>query len=154
MNTLPQAQSVPWGEDKAHIAAQARRKFSAAQANDTQCKDLLAFVRAMPGWRPPPCRSKRVNGHISDGDSEWCYHPPFPFVGVEWLDMWLIETKPSAYDRAEAWTDHGQEISQRLKAIGFDFEIRGDVARIWGYYPRSLEDFPPLQSIARHCAAR
>ncbi|MDO4795826.1 MAG: hypothetical protein Q4A28_07820 [Brachymonas sp.] len=153
MNTLPQAQSVPVGEDKARIAAQARRKFSAALANDTQWNELLAFVRAMPDWRPP-YRSKWVNGHVSEWDSEWCYHLPCPFVGVEWFDMWLIEVKHSAYGQATVWTDHGPAIAQRLRGIGFDFEIRGDVARIWGYYPRSCEDLPPAQPIPRYLRAR
>ena len=146
MNTLPQAQSVPWGEDKARIAAQARRKFSAALANDARWNELLAFVRAMPDWRPPH-RSKWVNGRISARDSKWCHHPPFPFVGLEGFDMGLVEVKHAAYGQATVRTNHGP-------AIGLDFGIRRDVARLWNYSPRSYEDFPPAQPIARHLVVR
>ena len=34
-------------------------------------------------------------------------------------------------------------IVPELERIGFDFEVRDQVARIWGYLPRSYEDFPP-----------
>lgn len=39
--------------------------------------------------------------------------------------------------------DHTDEISQAIAQIGFEFEVRSDVLRIWGYLPKSYEDFPP-----------
>ena len=39
--------------------------------------------------------------------------------------------------------DHGVSIVPELARIGFDFEVRERVARIWGYFPRSYHGFPP-----------
>lgn len=32
---------------------------------------------------------------------------------------------------------------QIVEQIGLEFEVRADVLRIWGYLPKSYEDFPP-----------
>ncbi len=42
--------------------------------------------------------------------------------------------------------DHGDWILPKLAEIGFDFERRGDIVRIWGYLPRCTLDFPPAKS--------
>jgi len=44
---------------------------------------------------------------------------------------------------AEKIIDHGVWIVPELERIGFDFEVRDQVARIWGYLPRNYHDFPP-----------
>ncbi|WP_371868465.1 DUF6678 family protein [Telluria aromaticivorans] len=38
--------------------------------------------------------------------------------------------------------DHTDEISKVVEQIGFEFEVRGDVLRIWYYMPKSYEDLP------------
>jgi hypothetical protein len=100
-------------------------------------------VRSLEGWQPS-YRSKWVNGHVSGWDTEWYYHLPFPFVGVEWFDIGLHEHVRSGRLIAPAIIDHSEEITSVLAKIGFDFEVRDDVARIWGYFPKSYEDFPPV----------
>ncbi|XLZ71015.1 DUF6678 family protein [Massilia sp. SR12] len=100
---------------------------------------------------PPPIfcsdacyRSKSVTGFVSDWDVEWFYHLPFPFEFVEWFDIGLFEEGPFVgMLLPRIPIDHSREILPVLEKIGFDFEQRGDVVRIWGYLPRSYEDFPP-----------
>lgn len=84
--------------------------------------------------------SKRVSGW----DVEWFYHLPFPFASVEWFDIALYETIPAEGRLLKPRViDHTKDISNAVQAIGFEFEVRGDVLRIWGYLPKSYEDFPP-----------
>jgi hypothetical protein len=138
MNSYPMADAVPRGEEKEKVIAMARKKFAGALANDTKWNELLTFMRGLEGWQPS-YRSKWVNGYVSEWDVEWFYHLPFPFVGVEWLDIGLHE-RATAKQKA---IDHSALILGKLADIGFEFEAKGDVARIWGYYPKSYEDFPP-----------
>lgn len=145
MQSLPLADATPVGDDKEKIASQARRKFSGALANDTKWNEIIEYVRGFEGWRPS-YRSKWVNGHISGWDTEWSYHLPFPFVGVEWLDIGLHESIAKGRLIAPQIIDHSSAILEKLKEVGFDFEVKGDVVRIWGYYPKSYEDFPPSAS--------
>ncbi len=139
---LPMADALPKGIDKAKILSQVQKKFVGALANDTKWNELISFMRGLDGWRPS-YRSKWVNGHVSGWDVEWFYHLPFPFVGVEWIDLGLRE---QASVRHEA-IDHSTLVLSKLAEIGFEFEVRGDVARVWGYAPKSYEDFPPDASL-------
>ena len=142
MQSLPLADAVPQGQDKEKIAAQARRKFSGALANDSKWNALIEYVRSLEGWRPS-YRSKWINGHVSGWDTEWYYHLPFPFVGVEWFDIGLHQNIPTGLLLAPQIIDPSPAIIGKLQETGFDFEVKGDVVRIWGYYPKSYEDFPP-----------
>lgn len=64
--------------------------------------------------------------------------------GVEWFDIGLWQMAPSLGRLLPRTTiDHTEEISAVVARIGFEFEVRGDVLRIWGYLPKSYEDFPP-----------
>lgn len=142
MHALPFADSVPVGVDVEKIASQVRRKFSGTLANDTKWNELIHYVRGLEDWRPS-YRSKWINGHISDWDVEWFYHLPFPFVGVEWFDIGMYQELRLGRLIAPKIVDHSPTILGKLKGIGFDFESKGDVVRIWGYFPKSYEDFPP-----------
>lgn len=132
------ADAVPRGEEKEKVISMARRKFAGALANDTKWNELLTYMRGLEGWRPP-YRTKWVSGYVSGWDAEWFYHLPFPMVGVEWLDIGLYERARSG----QKPIDHSATILGKLAEIGFEFEAKGDVVRIWGYYPKSQEDFPP-----------
>ena len=112
-------------------------------SNNTRWNELISYFRERQGWRPS-YRSKSITGHISGWDVEWFYHLPFPFALVEWFDIGLFELLPGKGRLLpEQTVDHTSEISGVLRAIGFEFEICEDVARIWGYLPKSREDFPP-----------
>lgn len=142
LSELPMADAVPRGMNKAKIVSQARKKFAGALANDTKWNELISFVRGLSEWQPS-YRFKWVNGHISRWDVEWFYHLPFPFAGVEWIDMGLHERASIGHETV----DHSTLILSKLAEIGFEFEARGDVARVWGYAPKSYEDFPPDTSL-------
>jgi hypothetical protein len=111
-------------------------------ANNTKWNELLTFFRELDGWTPG-YRSKLVNGLISDWDVEWFCHLPFPFMSVEWLDVNLLEVIPIGTLVPPKVIDHSEPILTRLKEIGFEFEVREGIVRIWGYLPKSYEDFPP-----------
>lgn len=138
MSRCPMAGAVPRGLDKVKIGSQARQKFSGSLANNTKWNELLTFIREQDSWRPS-YRSKWVNGHVSAWDREWFYHLPFPFVGVEWFDIGLHERASAK----EGTIDHAALIVSKLAEIGFEFEVKDDVVRIWGYAPKPYEDFPP-----------
>lgn len=126
---------------KIHAAVAARNLASVA--NNTKWDELISYFRQLEGWRPS-YRSKWVTGYISEWDVEWFYHLPFPFAGVEWFDIGLWEAAPSQGTLlARTTIDHTEEISKVIAHIGFEFEVRADVLRIWGYLPKSYEDFPP-----------
>ncbi|MBJ9963715.1 hypothetical protein LGM43_07175 [Burkholderia seminalis] len=139
---LPMADALPRGIEKEKVLSRVRNKFSGALANDTKWNELISFMRGLDGWRPS-YRSKWVNGFVSEWDVEWFYHLPFPFVGVEWIDIGLHERASVSLETI----DHSGLILGKLAEIGFEFEARGDVARVWGYAPKSYEDFPPKASL-------
>ncbi|MEI8573183.1 hypothetical protein U737_05875 [Methylomonas sp. LW13] len=142
MRELPDATATPLGSNRDKIIFQAKCKYFGALANDTKWNELINYFRQKPGWRPS-YRSKWINGHISEWDSEWHYHLPFPFVGVEWFDIGLHQHEFMGHLTPPRIIDHSAEIASKLSSIGFDYEVKGDVARIWGYFPKSYEDFPP-----------
>jgi len=142
MSNLPSASAVPRGYDKEKVLAQVRGKYMGALANDTKWNELITFFRSRTSWRPS-YRSKWVSGHISEWDTEWHYHLPFPFVGVEWFDIGLHEHRSTGNLLSPEVVDHSDWIVERLAVIGFEFEVKGDMARIWGYSPKSYDDFPP-----------
>jgi len=143
MDELPHAGIEHDGATRKKIDAAVSARNLARASNNTRWDELIGYFRNQTGWRPS-YRSKSVTGCISGWDVEWFYHLPFPFASVEWFDIGLYE-----YVSAEGRLlqprviDHTEEISNLVQAIGFEFDARGDVLRIWGYLPRSYEDFPP-----------
>jgi hypothetical protein len=141
MHNFPLAGSgTPDDINKLRRVVQTRGLVGAA--NDTKWNELIAFARALEGWRPS-YRTKWIEGHISGWDVEWFYHLPIPFIGVEWLDISLIEQVHRGRLVAPEAIDHSAEILAVIKKIGFESEVRGDIVRIWGYLPKAFEDFPP-----------
>lgn len=138
MNAYPMANAVPINLDKEKVVAMARRHFSGALANDTKWNELITLVRSFDDWKPS-YRSKWVDGWISRWDTEWFYHLPFPFVGVEWFDIAL----PQQAEQHLQAIDYSALILSGLAQIGLEFEVQEGVVRIWGYAPKSYDDFPP-----------
>jgi hypothetical protein len=129
-------------KDKIHAWVMSRNLVGAA--NNTKWNELLDFFREESDWTP--CyRSKLVNGVISDWDVEWFCHLPFPFVGVEWFDIGVEEAIWVGMRVPRKLVDHSAPIVAKLQKIGFEFELREGVIRIWGYFPKCYEDFPPQQ---------
>ncbi|WP_288380800.1 DUF6678 family protein [uncultured Massilia sp.] len=118
----------------------AKRNLSRA-SNNTRWNELINHFRHSQERRPFYRFKTLDDDRISGWDSEWFYHLPFPFSTVEWFDIGL---KTKAGGRLLAPVDNTDEISRAVQNIGFEFEVRADVLRIWGYLPKSYEDFPGL----------
>ena len=113
-------------------------------ANNTKWNKLLNEMRQREDWRPS-YRYKSVGGYVSGWDTEWFYHLPFPFVGVEWFDIGMHQSVPQGALLDDRIIDHSTWILPLLDRIGFEHEWRQDVVRIWGYLPRAYDDFPPTE---------
>ncbi|QXI30561.1 DUF6678 family protein [Pseudomonas vanderleydeniana] len=143
MNELPKAGTGHDEKMRSKIRTAVTTRNLASAANNTRWDELIRHFRELDGWSPS-YRFKYVTGHISGWDVEWFYHLPFSFAGVEWFDIGLWQMAPSLGRLLPRTTiDHTEEISAVVARIGFEFEVRGDVLRIWGYLPKSYEDFPP-----------
>lgn len=143
MTDFPMADARQSDKNRKVIRAAVVTRNLASAANNTKWNELITHMRQRSEWRPS-YRSKSITGHISEWDVEWFYHLPFPFAYVEWLDIGLWQEAPSlGVLLPRAYIDHTQEISQVVSQIGFEFEVKADVMRIWGYLPKCYEDFPP-----------
>ena len=143
MDELPSAGTGYNDATRKKIDAVVAERNLARASNNSRWDELINHFRHINGWRPS-YRFKSVTGHISGWDVEWFYHLPFPFASVEWLDIGLWE-ESAAKERLLVPTkiDHTVEISRIVQEIGFEFDVKSDVLRIWGYVPKSYEDFPP-----------
>jgi hypothetical protein len=143
MDELPHAGIAQDNATREKIDAAVSARNLACASNNTRWDELISYFRNQTGWRPS-YRSKSVTGYISGWDVEWFYHLPFPFASVEWFDIGLYEGLPAEGRLLKPRViDHTEEISNVVQTIGFEFDVRDDVLRIWGYLPRSYEDFPP-----------
>lgn len=136
MNTLLNSGSAPKGVDLEKIKKTVIRRNLVGLANNTKWNELIDSVRSRKDWKPS-YRSKSVEGYVSGWDVEWCYHLPFPFVGVEWFDIGLQAT---SNELDTSW------IVNLVEGIGFEFEVRVDMLRIWGYGPKSYDYFGVLNA--------
>ena len=131
MDDLPQADAVPVGTDIEKLKRVISERSLGGLSNNTKWNELISSVRKRHEWKPS-YRSKYITGHISGWDTEWFYHLPFPFIGVEWFDISLLSNNKQSPD----W------LIPLVETIGFEFEVRGSILRIWGYAPKSYEEFP------------
>ncbi len=143
MQKLPMADAGSQnGNLKEKILKTVEQRQLVGAANNVKWNKLLTFMREREDWQPS-YRYKLVEGHTSNWDVEWCYHLPFPFVGVEWFDIGLHQNIRVGRLVDDKIVDHSEWITALLQEIRFEFEQAGDVVRIWGYLPKSYEDFPP-----------
>jgi hypothetical protein len=145
MNVYPMADACPEGVKERDVRAVAASRGLVGAANNTKWNELISYFRGMSDWRPS-YRSKSVEGYVSGWDVEWFYHLPFPFKGVQWLDIGLHPdggARPGMLLPRSAYIDHTDRFVSLLRQIGLEFEVREDVMRIWGYLPKCYEDFPP-----------
>jgi hypothetical protein len=146
MSTEPLAPSDMGTEaEKAKLRAVINRRGLGGLANTTKWNELLDFIRASDGWTPS-YRYKcidAVNGYIAPWDVEWWGHLPYPMIAVEWFDIGMHEPVHQGHLLPTKTIDHSPWILAQLDRIGFEYEVAADVVRIWGYAPKSYEDFPP-----------
>ncbi len=108
-------------------------------ANDTKWSELIPVMKNKKGWQPQ-YRTKWIPaGFIGWWNAIWS-HFPFSYMGVEWIDIWTIETQHVGMLLPPKKIDHSAWILENLKAIGLDYEQRGPIIRVWGYHPRSYEE--------------
>ncbi|MGL6213593.1 DUF6678 family protein [Billgrantia desiderata] len=127
MTDLPGAASVPRGLNEERLDKEIARAGLVGAANNTKWNELIAIIRN-EGLRPS-YRSKWINGYVSEWDVEWCYHLPFPFKGVMWLDI-------STNVNGEDLTSHYVAV---VDSIGLDYQEGASIVRVFGYLPRDTE---------------
>ena len=76
---------------------------------------------------PPPSLT------CSEWDVEWFYHLPFPFKYVLWFDIGCSQAK------GKALINRSGDLVKLVQGIGFEWELRGDILRLFGYAPRDYE---------------
>ncbi len=99
-------------------------------ANDTKWNELLSYFRNIPeNEQAPAFRCKCIESeYISEWDSEWFYHLPFPFISVLWFDI-SFENQCSI------------NIEAVVKNIGFEYSINNSFLRIFAYSPKDYASF-------------
>ncbi|MGV3609080.1 MAG: DUF6678 family protein [Planctomycetaceae bacterium] len=107
-------------------------------ASDQKWRKLLDAMRLREGWHPL-FRCKFVDGVVSTWDGEWWYHLPLPMMSVHWFDIQLREKVYRAAIGTYEWVDHQPWVQAILEDAHFCYDIVGDIARIHGYLPKSLE---------------
>ena len=112
-------------------------------ANNTKWRELLLLLDEKDIW--PLCRYKSIHfEQIICVPTTLGWYPEYisPFVGIEWLD---IRMQKNVYRGAlinDQIIDHSEWILERIKKIGFEYEVAENIVRIWGYLPKSYDDFP------------
>jgi hypothetical protein len=141
MSLLPMADALASEKDKIDALRFIKMRNLVGAANNTKWNELICEVREWKNWQPP-FRSKWVTGHISEWDSEWCYHLPFPFIGVQWLDLYFIEEIVDVRrNHSIKEFDHSESLTELLDKIGLSYEKGKTTIRIWGYLPKCFEHF-------------
>lgn len=144
-NPVPHA-GVSRKDEKARLRAAISDKGLGGAANDTKWNALIDAMRRRTNqgdWVPSYRHQSVRDGHISGWDVEWFYHLPFPMMCAQWLDIGLHQEVRRGRLVKPDIIDHSSWILPLLDEIGFEYEVSGDVARIFGYLPKSYEDFPP-----------
>ena len=138
MKTLPNAGSVPLGDDKEKIYKTIQERQLCSIANNTKWNRLIDTIREWDGWHPS-YRFKTVGNYISGWDVEWYYHLPFPFLCVEWFDIGLYEEVYIGQLVKNKIIDHTKEITHLLDLCKLEYEVFDDIVRVWGYLPKTYD---------------
>ncbi|GAB5561293.1 MAG: hypothetical protein SynsKO_29400 [Synoicihabitans sp.] len=134
------ADAVPANMDESKIMKIVFRENLTGLANNVKWNKLITYMRNLEGWKPS-WRSKSVNGYMSEWDVEWWYHLPFPFKLVRWFDIGCHEINRTGALTDDKVIDHSEEFISMLKGIGFEYEKRNGIIRIFGYSPKDYEAF-------------
>lgn len=143
--TLPHAASVamaggrPIYGDRDTLRRIAAERGLAGLANNTKWNELLDAMRAKAGWRPSYRTKLIVSDHVSGWDSEWFYHPPFPMLSIEWIDIGRFEKRLVGGRRTDV--EHGPELESLVGGIGLDHVVGAEAIRVFGYSPRDMRQF-------------
>lgn len=141
LNAYPPPPDAGSVQDKERIRAMVAARGLVGAANDTKWRILLETMRTRAGWRPS-YRFKTIAGAPSSWDVEWFYHLPFPMMSVEWFDIGLEQETSVGRLLPPVVTDHSGWILALLSEVGFCFEARGGIVRIFAYLPKNYSGFP------------
>ncbi len=126
-------------KEKERLRRVVEQRGLSGAANDCKWSRLLDAMRQRERWRPS-YRYKCVDGPPSRWDVEWWCHLPFPMMSVEWFDIcFLQEISRGALVPPEI-VNHSDWIVRILDEARFCYDVVGDVIRIHGYLPKSLDD--------------
>ena len=133
--SLPTASSVPGGKSFGELDRILASGRFGGLANNTKWDELIDEIRSWESWRPS-YRTKCINGYVAGWDVEWFYHLPFPFKYTLWFDIGCHQKTDDGHS-----LDRTSDLVLLVTKIGFEFEVRGDVLRIFSYTPKDYEAF-------------
>jgi len=142
MNHLPSAKTGMTDDIRRKVLRICTERGLAGAANNTKWDKLVSAIRNMDEWRPS-YRCKVIDGGISSWDTEWFYHLPFPLIYIEWLDIGMHQETNIGRLAKPKVTDHSEWIIPLIENTGFEYQVSGDIMRVFAYLPKNLEDFPP-----------
>ena len=137
-DTSPQS-NVGTDDEKERIRSVISERGLVGAANDMKWGRLLDAMRQRAGWRPS-YRYKCVDGPPSGWDVEWWYHLPFPMMSVEWFDIGCHQIVHRGMLIDPQVVDHTDWILKILQDAKFCYDVYGDIVRIFGYLPKSLDE--------------
>lgn len=131
--------NVGTDDEKERIRSVISKRGLVGAANDVKWGRLLDAMRQRAGWRPS-YRYKCVDGPPSGWDVEWWYHLPFPMMSVEWFDIGCHQIVHRGKLIDPQVVDHTNWIVKILQDAKFCYDVHGDIVRIFGYLPKSLDE--------------
>ena len=139
---FPSAKSGWPPEERARLKRVVERRGLCGLANDTKWNELIAAMRAREGLTPK-FRCKCIDAPPGkQWDGEWFYHPPFPLISLEWLDVEVLEeqTEHRLPPRVHV-KDRTGWIEELLRRVGLDYLQGERMIRIFGYSPKDMDLF-------------
>jgi len=140
-DSLPTAKSAHSPDARRKVQRVVADRGLCGLANDTKWDEFISGMRSHEDWRPS-FRFKCVDGPPSSWDVEWSYHPPFPFISVEWFDVGFLQQKREHRSPQRTHViDHSPWIEELLRRVGLEHQKGSTMIRIFGYSPKNLELF-------------
>lgn len=138
---LPNAKSAASPDEREKLRQTVSRRGLCGLANDTKWDEFIGAIRAHTEWHPR-FRYKCIDGTPSRWDVEWFYHLPFPLLSIEWPDVAHVQqVQEHRLPPRVSLIDHSSWIEKLLRDIGLEYQKGTRMIRIFGYSPRSTEQF-------------
>jgi hypothetical protein len=143
--SLPSSKSSRHPEEREKIRRIIERRGLCGLANDTKWNELINAARE-GAVHVPAYRWKCVDGVPVGWETEWSYHPPFPMISVEWMDLLFRHYPLRPGMSGPTWVageveDHGDRIEALVQRIGFEHVKGKNMLRIFGYSPKDMTLF-------------
>lgn len=129
-------------EEKRRLRRVIARRQLVGASNDTAWGVLLDAMRLREQWTPR-YRCKCVDADASEWDAEWWHHMPFSMLSIEWLDIQLVQSLHRGQLIPKQRIDHREWVLSVLDLAKLTYEVHGDLVRVFGYLPKSLDGLEP-----------